>query len=144
MQNTHFLDLLVISGPDEGMRYTVEPNSFRVIGRNGILSHTTELMTENGGSVLNADQIEIIDQQTGSSLDPKRVLPAKRGPDILLFDPKVSRTHAMILVTKEKKCICDLLSRNGTRLNENVVSGAEIKNDDVVIVGSTHFVVKFG
>lgn len=142
MLDGQFIDLMITSGPDEGMRYVIEANSFRIIGRYDLTAQATQAITTEGDRTLNPDQQELIHQQIG--LKTIRSSGIRRGPDILLLDPNVSRTHAMILLTKEKSCLCDLMSKNGTKLNNNVISGAELKNGDVIFVGNTQIIVQIG
>src|SRR5882672_8556863 len=113
---SQFVDLFIISGPDEGMHYVVELDSFRVFGRYDLDSHPTQALSEDGDIALNPDQQERVNQQTVPNPHGAFSSTVKRGPDILLSDKKVSRTHAMVLATKNMMCVCDLMSKNGTKL----------------------------
>ncbi len=65
------------------------------------------------------------------------------GADIIIEDITISRMHAKIIMQNGKFYLKDLDSRNGTFLNKNKISFAEIVNGDVVTFGtySTKFVV---
>ncbi|HUK82558.1 MAG TPA: DUF4388 domain-containing protein [Verrucomicrobiae bacterium] len=55
--------------------------------------------------------------------------------DLLLLDDKVSLNHAKISTKGEKIVITDLRSRNGTIVNGQRVTTAELKKGDEIIIG---------
>jgi hypothetical protein len=57
--------------------------------------------------------------------------------DILLLDEKVSRKHAKISTFDGKVTIEDLASRNGTFVNGARIRSTELKEDDLIIIGSS-------
>jgi pSer/pThr/pTyr-binding forkhead associated (FHA) protein len=57
--------------------------------------------------------------------------------DILLLDEKVSRKHAKISTHGGKVMIEDLASRNGTFVNGARIRSTELKEDDLIIIGSS-------
>ncbi|MBL6988629.1 MAG: FHA domain-containing protein [Bacteriovoracaceae bacterium] len=61
---------------------------------------------------------------------------------IILNDPEVSSTHAVIKKAKGAVSITDLQSANGTLLNGVRVNSSEIINEDEFIIGSTTFTVR--
>jgi hypothetical protein len=57
--------------------------------------------------------------------------------DVLLLDEKVSRKHAKISTHGGKVMIEDLASRNGTFVNGARIRTTELKEDDLIIIGSS-------
>lgn len=57
--------------------------------------------------------------------------------DIQLNDPAVSDPHCMILFRMGKIIIKDELSTNGTYLNGNLIEESELKDNDIIKVGTT-------
>ncbi|MBE2218591.1 MAG: FHA domain-containing protein [Ignavibacteria bacterium] len=57
--------------------------------------------------------------------------------DITINDPAVSSPHCMILYRAGKLLIKDELSTNGTFLNGEIIEEAELKDNDVIKVGTT-------
>lgn len=62
--------------------------------------------------------------------------------DLAVRDGTVSRRHAELYVSEEKASICDLCSCNGTFINGERVSCAEIKFGDQVQLGTVSFRVR--
>lgn len=62
--------------------------------------------------------------------------------DIVLPDPNVSRSHARVTRRGERYIITDLDSTNGTWLNEQRVSEAELGDDDVIRLGGTRLLFR--
>jgi serine/threonine-protein kinase len=64
----------------------------------------------------------------------------REGCDANLDDPRVSRKHARIeIIGQSGIYLKDLASSNGTFLNENRVSIAQLRNGDIIRVGDTRF-----
>jgi pSer/pThr/pTyr-binding forkhead associated (FHA) protein len=57
------------------------------------------------------------------------------GADLRLEDQAVSRRHAIVFATVESVRILDDRSANGTRVNGRCVTGAELSDGDVILVG---------
>ena len=55
--------------------------------------------------------------------------------DIVLHDNTVSRNHAQILKTKKGYLLNDLGSFNGTKVNDNSVQSALLRNEDRIRIG---------
>lgn len=62
--------------------------------------------------------------------------------EIVLPDPNVSRVHARISKSGGTYLLEDLESTNGTWLNEQRISKAELEDDDVVRLGSTRLIFR--
>lgn len=144
MSATQFLDLRVVAGPDEGMNYTVERGTFRVIGRFEDVGRSTEQLTTEGDRALNPDQQELIDKHIETHARSTRLKFQRRGPDILLNDPSVSRAHAMVLIDEHGASFADLMSTNKSRVNGNPVQDAKLDEQDVVSLGNTKLLVLLG
>ncbi|HCE67666.1 MAG: hypothetical protein A2X82_08915 [Geobacteraceae bacterium GWC2_55_20] len=61
----------------------------------------------------------------------------RKDSDIIVADPMVSKTHAAIRLMEGRLTLVDLNSTNGTTLNEQPVKQQELKNGDVIGMGST-------
>lgn len=59
--------------------------------------------------------------------------------DIVISDERVSRVHALLLNYFGQPALCDLLSRNHTWVNDEVVSFQMINHDDVIAFGDSRF-----
>jgi Protein of unknown function (DUF3662)/FHA domain len=62
--------------------------------------------------------------------------------DVVLPDPNVSRTHAMITRHDRRYTITDRGSTNGTFLNEKRVREAELAENDVLRLGTTRLIFR--
>jgi hypothetical protein len=62
--------------------------------------------------------------------------------DIVLPDPNVSRVHARVWHRDDAYFVTDLSSTNGTWVNEERISEAELKDDDVIRFGSTRLIFR--
>jgi pSer/pThr/pTyr-binding forkhead associated (FHA) protein len=57
------------------------------------------------------------------------------GADLRLDDPAVSRRHAIIVCDDAGALVLDDRSANGTRVNGRCVTGAQLADGDVILVG---------
>jgi len=57
------------------------------------------------------------------------------GAELRLEDKAVSRRHAIVFTAPESVRILDDRSANGTRVNGECVTGAELEDGDVILVG---------
>jgi len=57
------------------------------------------------------------------------------GADLRLDDHAVSRRHAIVYATADSVRILDDRSANGTRVNGRCVTGAQLADGDVILVG---------
>jgi hypothetical protein len=62
--------------------------------------------------------------------------------DIVLPDPNVSRVHARVWRRGDAYYVTDLSSTNGTWVNEERVSEAQLEEDDVIRLGSTRLIFR--
>lgn len=70
------------------------------------------------------------------------IIGRRRGCDVCLEDPLVSRTHAIILMYFGYPAVCDLLSENGTLVNDQSVAFQRLQEDDVLTFGESSFRVR--
>lgn len=79
---------------------------------------------------------------TGRVLKPHRsvcTIGRRSACDIQVEDNGVSRAHALLFKLGDDPVIMDLLSRNGTFVNDESVSFCVLKDGDVVRIGDTRF-----
>lgn len=79
---------------------------------------------------------------SGRILKPSRTvctLGRRSGCDIVVDDPCVSRVHALIFQFNGRPAVFDLVSENGTKVNNEPVVFSELANNDVITVGRTQF-----
>lgn len=141
---SRFIDLVAIEGPDKGMRWSVEEGSYRVFARAPDNSASTVQMTPDGDRALDKEQEKLVGELFSQKQRSVRTHMKKRGPDIVLKDSSVSRTHAMVFVDADGASLADLMSTNGTRLNGSHVKDSELKAGDVVHMGKTKLKVEDG
>jgi pSer/pThr/pTyr-binding forkhead associated (FHA) protein len=143
-----FVDLVAVEGPDRGMRYTVEEGSYRVLARAQDDSTSTVQMTNDGARALDKDAQARADEALRgpgtSGGDRARTAFRKRGPDIVLKDGSVSRTHALVFVERDAISVADLMSTNGTRVNGDTIRDVDLREGDVIHLGKTKLRVEEG
>ncbi len=142
-----FVDLVAVEGPDKGMRYSIEEGTYRVLARAQDDSTSTLQMTPDGDRALDKEAQQRVDDVFACrSLASGRARTAfrKRGPDIVLKDGSVSRTHALVFVDKASISLADLMSTNGTKVNGGLVSDVDLQEGDVVHVGKTRLRIEEG
>ena len=61
--------------------------------------------------------------------------PRRRAPDLVLDEGRVSREHAVITTEDGRVAVRDAGSRNGTRLNDEPVTEAELHDGDRLTIG---------
>lgn len=75
-------------------------------------------------------------------IDHGAVVARKQG-DLVLDDPKVSNPHAKFTLEEDRFLLWDFGSRNGTFVNgERIRAATELKENDVIKMGDTVFVLK--
>jgi hypothetical protein len=135
---SRFVDLEVISGPDQGMRYTIEGGTYRVLGRAGDDAESTLQMNHDGDRALDSDQKAVVEGMLDARASRGvRTRFRKRGADILLGDGSVSRTHALVFVDDATISVADLMSTNGTKVNGALIQDVDVQPGDVVQVGQS-------
>jgi hypothetical protein len=142
---SRFIDLVGIEGPDKGMRWSVEEGTYRVLARAQDERQSTLQMTADGDRALDKEQEKLLGDLLGKQRTHRaRTHIKKRGPDVVLSDGSVSRTHALVFVDGEGASVADLMSTNGTKVNGVQVKDQEIKAGDVIHVGKTKLKVEDG
>ena len=71
------------------------------------------------------------------TFEQQRVVIGRKGADIAIQDPLVSRVHAELERIKDQVVLKDLGSTNGTFCNEQQVTAVMVERDDVIRVGNT-------
>lgn len=134
------------SGVNAGDVFTLEKDCCRVIGRK--LDDNTQTL------VFNADFTMSLDDHTKKMImnylnkkDPARKRAATTAPhelgsyrrlaDVILNDPMVSRLHAMLFYDDSGVGVLDLVSRNGTFVNQKEVEAFSLKSGDIIGLGDT-------
>ena len=82
---------------------------------------------------------------SGRILYPNRdvcTIGRRSGCDIVIPDERVSRVQALLLNYFGHPALCDLLGRNQTLVNDEVVSFQMIQNDDIITLGNSRFRVR--
>lgn len=69
-----------------------------------------------------------------------RLVIGRKGTDLALNDPEVSRRHCTIEVYEDTIILRDLGSTNGTFLNELRIKTEKLKNNDKIQVGNTFLI----
>lgn len=144
MKSPQLIDLIVAKGENEGMRYTIEKGTYRVMGRFEENPTITEQLTPEGDRGLNPDQQELVNKHISSHARSTRLKHQKRGPDILLDDPSISRTHCMVFIDESGASLADLMSTNGTRVNGTRVQDDVLNERDIIHIGTTKLIVVAG
>ncbi|MBI4124331.1 MAG: FHA domain-containing protein [Deltaproteobacteria bacterium] len=139
----------VLSGPDEGMDFTLESGMCRALGRAvGDPAKTT---------ILNVDWALSLDEETKGLVlqyisqqfrKPAAAVGAKqdqlgafqRGPDVIFKDQALSRLHAMVFFDEIGIGILDLVSKNGTYVNGKEVESCLLKKGDAIELGESKIV----
>ena len=84
--------------------------------------------------------------ETGRVLQPNRavcLIGRRNGCDIALPDSRVSRAHALLLNYFGYPAILDLLTPNGTMVNNTPIQFQSLKDSDVVTIGDAQFRIRF-
>lgn len=142
---TRFVDLEVLSGPEQGMRWSVEDGTYRVLGRAGDDTESTVQLNRAGDRMLDSDQRAVVEGMLDARADRGvRTRFKQRGPDILLHDTSVSRTHALIFVDESGISVADLMSTNGTKVNGAAITDLDVHPGDVMQIGQSRLRVSDG
>jgi len=83
--------------------------------------------------------------ETGRVLQPNRavcLIGRRNGCDIALPDSRVSRAHALLLNYFGYPAILDLLTPNGTMVNNTLIQFQALKDNDVVTIGDAQFRIR--
>ena len=135
-------------GPSQGTKYEIENRSYRAICRIGSKDATVQLSTD-GDTILDSDDLKRVEEHLQGrpktavdDAEKMRIGAFRRGRDILIDDEKISRTHAMIFVDEHGPSIVDLISTNGTLVNGQRISDADLRNGDIINIGKTRFIIR--
>ena len=141
--------LEIEKGENRGERFKLEVNRYRAIGRADNGAHTAQF-TPEGDMALDEEELarvgRHIERRGGAQTakaDARNDDAYRRGPDILLDDSKVSRTHCMLFVDEDGASVVDLMSTNGVLVNGRKVSEADLCEGDIVRVGRSRCIVRF-
>jgi len=127
----------------DGDLLMIEPWVFRV----GLRSQGSNADTPSRGVALEfAPSIVALEHvDSGRVLKPHRnvcTIGRRSACDIQVGDAGVSRAHALLFKRGDHPVIVDLLSSNGTFVNDEPVSFRELIDGDVVRIGETRFRVR--
>lgn len=139
--------LVVDKGPNQGTRYELTARGYRAVGRAGGGGEVTVQLSKEGDRPLEADDVRLVEEhlarrEPAASAQNLRIGGFRRGRDILIDDEKISRKHAMFFLDDDGPSVVDLLSTNGTHVNGQRVSDADLVDGDIVNVGRTRFIVR--
>lgn len=142
----------VTTGPDEGLRFRLEQGECKAIGRQVDERTETQVFNVDFTIALDERTKKLIKNYLSKASGGKKTVSGtgsaanelgafRRGEDIILSDPGISRLHAMIFCDEKGAGIIDLVSRNGTFINGLEVEACRIKPGDTVKLGKTE--IKF-
>ncbi|MBN2359640.1 MAG: FHA domain-containing protein [Deltaproteobacteria bacterium] len=133
--------LEVTTGAERGERHKLPLGSYVVIGRAGNEIQHTVQMAAGGDRLLGDELLAIAERHIAARSDrgssPHRLGVRKRMPDIDFADAGISRNHAMVFHDQQGVSIVDLMSTNGTHVNDAIVADADLRTGDVIRVGRT-------
>src|SRR6266487_1882922 len=89
-------------------------------------------------------QLHYVDLGVPRVMDLKHELSVGRteGNDLILNHPSVSRKHAKFELRGDHWWVLDLKSTNGVKVNGNLVTEAQVKPDDKILIGSVEMDIK--
>ncbi|MEW5847360.1 MAG: FHA domain-containing protein [Myxococcota bacterium] len=139
LKQTYWLE--IVEGPNTGVRLALEPGSYRVLGRASSGSDSTIQLTREGDRHLDFERQQIVNRVVfgGNAPAPRvRGTARRRAADVDLQDDGVSRTHAMVFLDEHGNAsVVDLMSTNGTQVNDAHVEDCDLNPGDVIRVGGT-------
>jgi len=133
--------LEVIRGKESGQRYPIPVDCYLVIARRASDLSSTMEIAAGGDHLLGEQAIEIAERfiaARGGRSGPRHRLGLRtRVTDVEIDDAGVSRTHAMIFHDRQGLSVVDLMSTNGTFINEAPVTDADLEEGDMIRIGET-------
>ena len=69
----------------------------------------------------------------------QNVIGREPSAQVVLTDPTVSRSHAMLRVEADRTTISDLGSQSGTQVDGEIISGVQVSVGDNVVIGQSEF-----
>ena len=122
------------------LTFGLPAGSYRVIVRAEDTTDATLQMGVGGGRLLGDEAQQITEAhiaRRGGTDPATRMQVRSRKADIELDDPGASRTHAMIFCGTHGLSIADLMSTNGTQVNGQTLSDADLEAGDEIGIGQT-------
>lgn len=145
---------IVKEGPSSGVTLKLPLGSCTAIGRSIDDVNKTQVFSLESAVPLDDFTKKLVlnylSKKMGKSISPITSLNLKgdigsfkRLPDMVLNDPAISRLHAMLFFDESGAGILDLVSRNGTYVNDQEVESKSLKEGDEIELGATKIVVSF-
>ena len=134
----HQNQLVIINSPVNSTRFDLKPGTFRLIGRLDQNQEITMQVTLSGDQLL-TERLQNRMQEHLNNHDGtvNRLQFDERDNDILLEDPAVSKSHAMMFAHTNGLSVADLVSTNGVKVNGQAVNDASLKPGDRLRIGKT-------
>lgn len=141
----------VASGSDQGMSFELTQGACRAIGRATQDLQKTAVFNVDFALSLDDSTKGLIMQYVGkqfrkASSSVESVASAqqfgqfRRAPDVVLTDGSLSRLHAMLFYDVAGVGILDLVSKNGTYVNNEEVESRLLQKGDTIEVGETSII----
>ena len=138
-----------LSGPDEGLAFSLENGICRALGR--AMGDPTKTTILNVDWALSLDEetkgliLQYISQQfrkptVAGEIKKDQLGAFKRGSDVVFKDQALSRLHAMVFFDEIGIGILDLVSKNGTFVNGKEIESCLLKKGDTIELGETKIV----
>lgn len=141
--------LVVVKGPDTGREVTIGPGHCAMIGRSPLVGQQASRRTgmlnvelQQRLHIEDHDAVERHLQTRRAGLDHDAFDSFERDVDVTLDDEAVSAAHAMIFCDAAGPSLLDLGSTNGTFVNGEAATSADLIDGDLVRVGETRLTVK--
>lgn len=139
----------VTKGPDINMTFQIEQGTCRAIGRAAGDPQKTAFFGVDISLALDEGTKKLILQYIGRQFH-KAHAPARatenslgsfrRAADVTLTDTTLSRLHAMMFADEAGVSILDLVSKNGTYVNNQEVESKLLRKGDIIEFGETEIV----
>jgi uncharacterized protein len=141
----------IIEGNSQGMEVPLAMGCCRAIGRSVEDLESTRVIDAGAVVALDDTTKQLVmnfitqkfdsgisaDESTNEESDIHRLGNFRRLPDMTLSDRGVSRLHAMIFHGPTGVGILDLVSKNGTFVNDEEVESRFLRVDDIIAIGDT-------
>lgn len=125
------------AAPTKGLR--LEAGTCCVVGRHLEDTGTTQIFNADFSMALDDHTYKVVRNYLGKSAKGKSLHDFggfKRSADLILNDPSVSRLHAMLFFDGNEAGVLDLVSKNGTFVNDEEVERKRLKAGDQVRIGN--------
>ncbi len=127
------------AGPEKDFGKTISFDFSQMVQEEDEVARMLEEANASRGSLQPGVSYSLRDEQTGEAfpiLSPQLVV-GRKGADVELSDPEVSRRHCEVKVMGDHVIIIDLLSTNGTHVRGNKVKTARLTPGQSFTVGNT-------